>query len=100
MLETASVCLLIHLRKLYSLCSLFQSVASPLSTYSTKMYKMVSFPQENVQSDVQMFPQCLSLASKASFRTRKCCMQLITSHDNKDCDVKTIEMCSLIWTTH
>ena len=36
-----------------------------------------------------MFPQCLCLASEASLRTRKCCMQLITSHDKKDCDGKT-----------
>ena len=36
-----------------------------------------------------MFPQCLSVASEASLGTRKCCMQLITSHDKKDCDGKT-----------
>ena len=36
-----------------------------------------------------MFPQCLSVASKASLLTRKSCIQLITSHDKKDCDGKT-----------
>ena len=36
-----------------------------------------------------MFPQCLSVASEASLRTRKRCMQLITSHDKTDCDGKT-----------
>ena len=38
---------------------------------------------------VQAIPQCLSAASKASLGTRKCCMQLITSHDKKDCDGET-----------
>ena len=33
-----------------------------------------------------MFPQSLSVDSEASLGTRKCCMQLITSHDKKDCD--------------
>ena len=32
---------------------------------------------------------CLSVASEATFRTKKCCIQLITSHDKKDCDGKT-----------
>ena len=48
----------------------------PLSTYSTKwctslkkMYSLYS---------LWMFPQCLSVASGAPFRTRKGCMQLIT----------------------
>ena len=36
-----------------------------------------------------MFPLCLSVASGAPFRTRKGCMQLITSHDKKDYDGKT-----------
>ena len=64
--------------------SLWQSVASPLRTYSTKwcpslkkMYSLYS---------LLMFPQCKSVASKASLGTRKCCMQLVTSHENKDCD--------------
>ena len=50
-------------------------------------YKILSFPQENVQS-VQFVdvPQCQSVASEASLGTRKCCMQLITTHDKKDCD--------------
>ena len=59
----------------------------PLSTYSTKwcpslkkMYSLYS---------LWMFPQCLSVASGAPFRTRKGCMQLITSHDKKDYDGKT-----------
>ena len=36
-----------------------------------------------------MFPQCLSVASEASQRNKKCCIQLITSHDKKYCDGKT-----------
>ena len=36
-----------------------------------------------------VFPQCLSVASEESLRTIKWCMQLITSHDKKDCDSKT-----------
>ena len=33
-----------------------------------------------------MFPQCLSVASEASLGTGKFSMELITSHDKKDCD--------------
>jgi hypothetical protein len=36
-----------------------------------------------------MLPHCLSVASKAPLRTRKGCMQLITSHDKKDYGGKT-----------
>ena len=36
-----------------------------------------------------MLPQCLSVASKALLKNRKCCMQLITSHDKKDQGSKT-----------
>ena len=70
--------------KLYTLC---QCVALPLSTYSTKwclflkkMYSLYS---------LRMYPNCLSVASEAPLRTRKECMQLITSHYKKDYDGKT-----------
>ena len=35
-----------------------------------------------------MFPQCLSVASEAPLRTRKCCRDLIASHGKKDYDGK------------
>ena len=38
-----------------------------------------------------MFTHCLSVASQAPLRTRKGCMQLITSHDKKYHDGKTNE---------
>ena len=70
--------------KLYTLC---QCVALPLGTYTTKwcfslkkMYSLYS---------LWMFPHRLSVASEAPLGTRKGCMQLITSHDKKDHDVKT-----------
>ena len=36
-------------------------------------------------------PEC----SEATLGTRKCCMQLITSHDKKDCDGKTNGYCTV-----
>ena len=67
--------------KLYTLC---KCVAMTLGTYSTKwclsLKKMYSF---------WLFPHCLSVASEAPLRTRKGCMQLITSQDKKDHDGET-----------
>ena len=79
--------------KLYTLC---QCVALPLSTYCTKwclslknMYSLYS---------LWMFPHCPSVASEAPLRTRKGCMQLITSHDKKDHDGNTNDQkSSNIW---
>ena len=50
-----------------------------------KMYSLYS---------LWMFPHRLSVASEAQLRTRKGCMQLITSHDKKDHDGKTNEVTS------
>ena len=59
----------------------------PLSTYSTKLCP--SLKKMYSLYSLWMFPLCLSVASEAPLRTRKGCMQLITSHDKKDYDSKT-----------
>ena len=70
--------------KLYTLC---QCVALPLGTYSTKW--CLSLKKMYSVYSLWMIPHCLSVASKAPLRTRKGCMQLITSHDKTDHDGKT-----------
>ena len=58
-----------------------ECVALPLGTYSTK--RCLSLKKMYSLYSLWMFPHCLSVASEAPLRTRKGCMQLITSHDNK-----------------
>ena len=69
--------------KLYTFC---QCVVLPLGTYSTKL--CLSLKKIYSMYSLWMFPHCLSVASEVQLRTRKGCMQLITTHDKKDHDGK------------
>ena len=79
--KTALVCLLICCDETVHLCAL------PLDTYSTKW--CLSLKKMYSLYILWMFPNCLSVAPEAPLRTRKGCMQLLTSHDNNDPDGKT-----------
>ena len=84
LLERAFVCLLITLEETVQF---MQFVPECCLAIEYIQYKVVSFPQENVQFvqfvDVSSVPEC---CLQGITWNQKCCMQLITSHDKKDCD--------------
>ena len=77
LLETAFVCLLINFEENVQF---MQFVPKCCLAIEYIQYKMVLLETVFI---------CFLIYCEASLLTRKCCMQLITSHDKKDCDGKT-----------